>query len=154
MTEDGTLERKHTRRSFLDLVLGTAAVGWLASVVYPVLRYLKPLPSTSAGGPVRLTRDEVAKLETKKFVIVPDGTKRVLVLEDAQKKLHALNARCTHEGCTVQFVPAQGLVWCACHNGKFGVDGHVLSGPPPRPLAAYAVTRDDEGDISIAAEKA
>jgi len=154
VTGQEATERKHTRRGFLDLVLGTAAVGWVVSVVYPILRYLKPLPSTSGGGPIHLTSDEVSKLDSQKFVIVSAGTKRVLVLEDAQQKLHALNARCTHEGCTVQFVPAQGLVWCACHNGKFDVDGHVLSGPPPRPLTVYPVSRDEEGDILIVQEKA
>jgi len=29
------------------------------------------------------------------------------------------------------------VIWCACHNGRFDLDGRVLSGPPPRPLAAF-----------------
>lgn len=152
--EAKTIEDTRTRRSFLDLLLGTAALGWLASVVYPVLRYLKPLPATATAGPIRLTRDEISKLESKNFVIVPAGGKRVLVFQDAERGLHALDARCTHEGCTVQFVPAESLVWCACHNAKFDLDGRVLSGPPPKPLPRYTAERAEDGAVLVVAEKA
>ena len=42
----------------------------LGSVLYPVIRYLKPLGTAGAGGPVRLTPEEVAKMEKNRFVIV------------------------------------------------------------------------------------
>ena len=32
-----------TRRSFLDTLLGVGAVGWLGTVLYPVVEYLKIL---------------------------------------------------------------------------------------------------------------
>jgi cytochrome b6-f complex iron-sulfur subunit len=44
----------------------------------------------------------------------------------------------------VQYVAADQLILCACHNGKYDLDGRVLSGPPPRPLVTWEVTR--EGD--------
>jgi Rieske Fe-S protein len=49
----------------------------------------------------------------------------------------------------VQLVPADGIVWCACHNGKFALDGRVISGPPPRPLAAFTVEGDLAGTVSV-----
>ena len=56
-----------------------------------------------------------------------------------------LNSRCTHLGCTVNWrQDAQAFV-CPCHDGKFGTDGKVLGGPPPRPLDTFAdfrVTQD------------
>jgi cytochrome b6-f complex iron-sulfur subunit len=124
----------------------------MASVLYPVLRYLKPLPRPGSTGPTRLTRDEVAKLEKSHFVIVPVSGKRVLVLQNAAQQLLALDAKCTHEGCTVQYMPAESVIWCACHNARFDVDGRVLSGPPPRPLPKYAVERQEDGGILIVAE--
>jgi Rieske Fe-S protein len=143
-----------SRRGFLDLLLGTTIVGTLASAVYPVLRYLKPLPAAGPGGPTRLTRAEVEALERKPFVIVPAAGTRVLVFRDSTRKLHALDARCTHEGCTVQFVPGEAVIWCACHNGRFDLQGRVLSGPPPRPLPRYVVREDEAGDVLITTAQA
>jgi Rieske Fe-S protein len=142
-----------TRRSFLDLLLGMTVLSTLASVLYPVLRYLKPLPATGLGGPVRLTRAEIDALETKRFVIVPAAGTRILVFRDQKHALRALDARCTHEGCTVQYLAAQADIWCACHNGRFDVEGRVLSGPPPRPLPSYAIREDDQGNVLISTER-
>ncbi|MBC8293221.1 MAG: Rieske 2Fe-2S domain-containing protein [Proteobacteria bacterium] len=139
----------NTRRDFLDWILGSAVVGWLASVLYPVGRYLTPLPETGPTGPVNLTRGEIGKLEQDGFVIVPVVGKRVLVLEDSEGDIRALSARCTHEGCTVQYVADDSLIWCACHNAKFDLEGGVISGPPPKPLPRFYGERRDDGSVVI-----
>jgi len=142
-----------SRRHFIDLILGASVLGWLISVVYPIIRYLKPLPQTGATGPTRLTRDEASKLEQNKYVIVPVSGQRVMVLQ-AGDQLHAFSAKCTHEGCTVTFQPAQSVIWCPCHDGRFDLNGHVLSGPPPQPLAKYAVQKQPDGGIVVSEERA
>ena len=143
-----------SRRHFLDLILGASFLGWLVSIAYPIIRYLKPLPQTGPTGPMRLTRDEASKLEQKKFVIVPVSGQRVIVLQ-AGDQLHAFSAKCTHEGCTVTFLPGQSVIWCPCHDGRFDdVNGRVLSGPPPRPLTKYAVQRQLDGGIVVSEERA
>jgi Rieske Fe-S protein len=56
-----------------------------------------------------------------------------------------LNSRCTHLGCTVNWKEDAQAFICPCHDGKFGADGRVLSGPPPRPLDKFMdfrVTQD------------
>ncbi len=151
---ESTITRPRTRRSTLDLLLRLGVMGWLGSVFYPVIRYLTPLPLPGPTGPVRLTRAEVAKLEHEKFIIVPVGHSRILVLEDSGGELHALDAKCTHEGCTVRYRPGDAIIWCACHNGRFDLRGRVLAGPPPRPLAQHAVQRDREGGIMVSVAKA
>jgi cytochrome b6-f complex iron-sulfur subunit len=148
-----TSNQKSTRRSFLDYLLGASSVVWLASVLYPVLRYLKPLPRAGSVGPTRLTREEMAKLEKAHFVIVPVSGKRVLVLQNAAQEILAVDAKCTHEGCTVQYLPGESAIWCACHNARFDLDGRVLSGPPPRPLPKYAAERQEDGGVLIVAER-
>ena len=145
---------KRTRRSLIDLLLGFGFAGSLASVVYPVLRYLKPLGPSGAQGPLKLTKEEQGRLEKEHMLIVRSGTTRILVFEDGQQKLRALDARCTHEGCTVQFVPGESLIWCACHNGKFDLDGRVLSGPPPRPLGRFACQREADGSLVVSTDRA
>jgi cytochrome b6-f complex iron-sulfur subunit len=153
VTESNRAPEK-TRRSVLNLLLTAGGLGWIASVLYPVISYLKPLPVAGPSGPVGLTRAEVMKIERNKFAIIPVGTKRVLVLEDASGELHALDAKCTHEGCTVQYLSGDGLIWCACHNARFDLEGRVLGGPPPRPLSRYGVQRKTDGSIVVAASKA
>src|SRR5881392_3808209 len=149
-----TSDQKPTRRSFLDMLLGASLIAWLVSVFYPVIRYLKPLPRRGAVGPTRrLTREELAKLEKDHFVIVPVSGKRVLVLQNAALEILAVDAKCTHEGCTVQYLPGESVIWCACHNARFDLDGRVLSGPPPRPLPKYAAERQEDGGILIVAER-
>lgn len=154
MSEASSSTSPTSRRHFLDLILGASFLGWLVSIAYPIIRYLKPLPQTGPTGPTRLTRDEASKLEQNKFIIVPVSGQRVIVLQ-ANDQLHAFSAKCTHEGCTVTFLPAQSVIWCPCHDGRFDdLNGRVLSGPPPRPLTKYAVQRQPDGGIVVSEEKA
>ena len=144
---------KTSRRHFLDVLLGASLLGWLVSIAYPILRYLKPLPQTGPTGPTHLTRDESLKFEQNKFVIVPVSGQRVIVLQ-SQDQLFAFSAKCTHEGCTVTYLPGQSVIWCPCHDGRFDLNGRVLSGPPPQPLPKYAANRQPDGGIVISEEKA
>ena len=110
--------RKTNRRGFLDVLLGASVIGWLATVVYPIIRYLKPLPQAGPTGPARLTRDEISKLEQKQFVIVPVSGERVMVMQLPNQELLAFSAICTHEGCTVTYQPGESVIWCPCHDGR------------------------------------
>ena len=138
-----------SRRRWIDILLGSSAVAWLAAVVYPVLKYLTPPVDEGGAGKLTLSDAQRDELKAKGFMILRIGTDRVLAIKDGDVKVKALSAKCTHEGCTVQFQAAEGLIWCACHNGKFNLDGRVLSGPPPRPLAAFAVSGDLTGAVTI-----
>jgi len=126
-----------SRRGLLNALLGTSVVGWLATALYPILRYLSPLQIASNADEVELDDKAKKDIAGAGFSIVALGTERVLVLRDPKGNLRATSAKCTHEGCTVQYKSDESLIWCACHNGKFDLDGRVLSGPPPRALAVY-----------------
>jgi cytochrome b6-f complex iron-sulfur subunit len=145
----GGVSQLVTRRRWIDIFLGSSFVAWMGAVIYPVLNYLTPLRDGGGGNKMTLTDAQKQELSGNGFLIARIGTDRVLLLKDKEQKLRALSAKCTHEGCTVQFVPSDGIVWCACHNGKFAMDGRVISGPPPRPLAAYTVEGDLKGTVSV-----
>jgi glycine/D-amino acid oxidase-like deaminating enzyme/nitrite reductase/ring-hydroxylating ferredoxin subunit len=49
--------------------------------------------------------------------------------------LHAVDARCTHLGCTVSFNDAERSWDCPCHGSRYALDGSVLHGPAVEPLA-------------------
>lgn len=143
-----------TRRSVLDLLLGIGVLGWVGSIVFPVLKYLKPLSAAGPEGPIHLNPEQLAQLSKEKFVILRAGPARVLVFEDAASEVRSLSAKCTHEGCTVQFSKDEQAIVCACHNGRFDLDGRNISGPPPRPLTQFAVLKDEAGNISVNMGKA
>ena len=42
---------KPARRSVLNWFLGAGIVGWAVSMLFPVLRYLRPLAEAGAGSP-------------------------------------------------------------------------------------------------------
>lgn len=138
-----------SRRRWLDALLGTSVVAWAVAVVYPILRYLTPLKDGGGANKITLTDPQKQELGSNGFLIARLGSDRVLLLKDKDQKLRAMSAKCTHEGCTVQFVPGESVIWCACHNGRFDLDGRVLAGPPPRPLARYSCQREADGAVVV-----
>ena len=148
------IDAKPTRRSFLNYVLGTGVVATLGAIVYPAWKFITPPPSGEANvSQVKLPfkradlAAEVQKSKTFKF----GRTVGIIVLSDTGE-LKALSAVCTHLDCTVQYRPDLGIIWCACHNGRYDLDGKNISGPPPRPLEKYAVK--EEGDEIFVAKEA
>jgi Rieske Fe-S protein len=71
----------------------------------------------------------------------------VLRKSEDPKDLLILNSRCTHLGCTVNWKEDAQAYLCPCHDAKFGKDGVVLDGPPPRPLDKYTDFRVTEDGI-------
>lgn len=136
-----------TKRDFLKYVLGAGVLAWLASVVYPVLAYLKP----PKQGEVEVTTVKVGPLSAipkDSGEIVRFGTKPVILIRTAEGDVRAFAATCTHLDCTVQFRKDLGVIWCACHNGKYDLSGRNIAGPPPRPLDPYRVVIQD-GDVLL-----
>ena len=60
-------------------------------------------------------------------------------------QLAALNPKCTHKGCDVDWKGDSGELVCPCHGSKFGVDGGVIAGPAAAPLSVYEFKQD--GDL-------
>jgi menaquinol-cytochrome c reductase iron-sulfur subunit len=51
-------------------------------------------------------------------------------------KVRALNAKCPHTGCFVNFQPgAENRFHCPCHDSTFAVDGKILDPRSPSPRA-------------------
>lgn len=129
---------QRSKRDFLQLLLGGSFIAWLAAVLYPVLAYMKP----PKQGEVEVTSVKAGKLPDipkDSGTIVKFGTKPAILVRTANGELRAFNATCTHLDCTVQYRADMGLIWCACHNGKYDLNGRNVAGPPPRPLEELRV---------------
>jgi menaquinol-cytochrome c reductase iron-sulfur subunit len=55
---------------------------------------------------------------------------------------------CTHLSCRVVWHSDVEEYICPCHDGRFGIEGNLISGPPPRPLDRYE-TKVEDGKLSI-----
>jgi Rieske Fe-S protein len=133
------LESPTTRRRFVNWWLGTSAGAFLASVLYPLTRYLVPPPAgESAAATVTLPfkADDVKPNTGQLFKF---GNRPGILVRTASGELKAFSAVCTHLNCTVQYRSDLAHIWCACHNGHFDLNGQNIAGPPPRPLDSFTV---------------
>jgi Rieske Fe-S protein len=61
-----------------------------------------------------------------------------------------LSSKCTHLSCSVNWHEESNAYICPCHDAKFGIEGEVLDGPPPRPLDRYTEFRvTEDGTLEI-----
>ena len=131
------------RRRVLNGLLGITATTWLGSVAYPVVRFLIP----PEGPAIRETSVKVGvagDFKPNSGTMFRIGNKPGLLVRTATGEFRAFIAICTHLDCTVQFKQDEGLIWCACHNGHYNMQGTNISGPPPRPLQTLKVALQGE----------
>ncbi len=128
-----------SRKRFLDWLLGTSLGGLVAAVAYPVVRYIIPPEVPEAAVSSVVLPFEATDLAPNSGRIFKFGSKPGLLIKTASGELRAFSAECTHLDCTVQYRDDLSHIWCACHNGHYDEAGVNISGPPPRPLTAYAV---------------
>jgi len=136
-----SLETAVGRREFLKrtgLVLGAAS---LTGVLAEILASCSSLtgPNVQHG----TTTVNIASLTSNGQFIVdssvtPDGTP-ILVIRQSATSYTALSMLCTHAGCQVGS-PSGGRIFCPCHGSTFDLNGNVVGGPAPSPLAKYGVT--------------
>lgn len=56
---------------------------------------------------------------------------------------------CTHLSCRVTWeVPPEEYI-CPCHDGRFAIDGSIISGPQPRDLYSYEYEIDETGIMFV-----
>jgi Rieske Fe-S protein len=145
------------RRSLLNWFLGTSFGALIASILYPVARYVTPprVPEATANE-VEAGEVNDPDLREKGFKIVRFGADPVILVRAADERFYAFSATCTHLDCIVGFQKEQNRLWCNCHGGAYDLTGRNVAGPPPRPLAPYKVNlvAKGSGPATIVVSKA
>jgi Rieske Fe-S protein len=93
----------------------------------------------------------VLEYETKDGWLTGQARKLAYVKRVRRDHVIAISADCSHLGCIVTWDEGQKIFKCPCHQGKFDVNGRVISGPPPAPLKRHK-TRMDNGKLFLATE--
>ena len=77
---------------------------------------------------------------------------RVCVVRNASR-MYVIHARCTHMGCTPDWIAADAKFKCPCHESRFCLgsafdeNGINCDGPAPRPLDRVHVEIDADGNV-------
>ena len=135
------------RRRFLEVLLGAGSTGLAASIVYPVWRFIFP-PRRVRVAEAAVTVGRMDDFQPNSGLLFLLDGEPAIVLRTPEGEFRAFLATCTHLSCTVEYRPDLAQIYCACHAGRFDLNGKNIAGPPPRPLPVLDV-QVREGDVLV-----
>ncbi len=134
-----------SRRGFLKLVVG--ALTFLSGLVIgiPFIRAvinsasLQKLSYTEVGDVGSLSigqpQDMNFRVRVTDAYLQQEVTRSVWVIKNSPADLTVFSPICTHLGCHFKWNPQTRHFECPCHGSVWTIDGKVIGGPAPRPLA-------------------
>ena len=109
---------------------------------------LPKLAGQFSGSVVRVTATGSALADVGGAVLAESTAGVFLIAKTSASTFTAIDAVCTHEGCTITGEDGSTYV-CPCHGSRYDRSGHVLAGPAKASLRQYAATFTD-GVVTIA----
>jgi len=147
-----TMKLKHslfTRRQFLNGLFGGWLGALLASLMYPIVKFI--FPPVREPDQVVLPFSEFKDMAPNEAKNFPWGSKPGILKRNDDGSYTAFVAVCTHLDCNVSYLAEQRKFFCACHEGWYDEEGKNIQGPPPRPLRRLIVSIEGE-DLIIKRE--
>jgi cytochrome b6-f complex iron-sulfur subunit len=150
-----------SRRNFLRRLAGTVFGSWLAvgmtALAVTHLLWLLGLvrfmfPNVLIEPPMKFkagAREDYAPGQVATKYVNQFGVWIVRYEYRGQPQIYALNAVCTHLGCTPIWLESEQRFKCPCHGSGFAKDGIHLEGPAPRPLERFAISVADDGQLEV-----
>jgi ubiquinol-cytochrome c reductase iron-sulfur subunit len=149
-----------TRRDFIHIAAGAAAVGAVAAAAWPLIDQMNPASDTQALSSIEvdiskvpLGQQIVVKFQGKPLFIRNRTPKEIAearavplsVLKDPQTDQERVKAghdnflivggNCTHLGCVPNFGGGEFGGWfCPCHGSQYDTSGRIRKGPAPKNL--------------------
>jgi cytochrome b6-f complex iron-sulfur subunit len=109
---------------------------------------LDVLSGRFTGSGVQVTAAGSALADVGGAVLVESTAGLFLIARTSASTFSAIDATCTHEGCTINGADGATYV-CPCHGSRYNRSGQVLAGPATSSLRQYATTFTD-GVVTIA----
>ena len=76
--------------------------------------------------------------------------REILVVHDAKDHFTAVNIKCSHRGCDLNYEKSAQKFVCPCHGSEFDLAGAALKGPATKPLTNYhAELKGDEVMVTV-----
>ncbi len=128
-----------TRRRLVRLGWITVVLAVVGGQLWLLLKFFLA-PITPGEGRGRFT---IGPLEKFPVGSVKYFRKERFIFAHHPTGVLALSNECTHQKCTVDYLPERQVIFCPCHGAQFSTTGAVLAGPAPRPLERFATTVQD-----------
>jgi len=132
----------YSRRQFLNGLIGGWVGTLLASLVYPVVRFV--FPPYKEPDEVFLPSADYKDILPNSSKVFPWGSKPGILKKNDDGSWMAFVGVCTHLDCNVSYIPEQRKFFCACHDGWYDEFGENIAGPPPKPLRQLIVSVEGE----------
>jgi cytochrome b6-f complex iron-sulfur subunit len=135
-----------SRRNFFSRAGWAAFLSFVVSMLIGSVRYMfprvlfEPSPVFTAGYPDDYPVGAVSTKWVKE--------QRVWLVRN-EEGIYAIQAICTHLGCTPRWLDAENKFKCPCHGSGFTAEGINFEGPAPRPLERVKITLAEDGQILI-----
>jgi len=135
-----------SRRRFIGWTLLGSIVATIGGVLTPIIAYIWAPPSEAAAGTdLKVEVGTLADFPLNSGKVVSVANKPVIVVNSQVGGLKAFSAVCTHLGCICYWHQERQVIQSPCHDGRFSpVNGHVIMGPPPRPIAEFRLEVEGE----------
>ncbi len=159
-----------TRRDFIHIAAGAAAVGAVGMMAWPLINSMNPAADTLAlasiefdmtkvqegqqvvikwqGKPVFVryrTAREIQEAAATPLSALPDPQTDAERVKEGHQQYLVLIGNCTHLGCIPTFGTGDFGGWfCPCHGSHYDTSGRIRKGPAPANLVVpeYAYLSD------------
>ena len=104
-------------------------------------------PDGTAQGEGFVPAGTVTDLDEQGFIANEDlaaGPVIIIRNPDQPDALVALDSRCPHRGCAVEWQASDNQFLCPCHQSAFEPDGSLITGPATQSLKALEVRLDGD----------
>ena len=146
-------EAQVTRREFCNFLGLTSAGFFLGSAGFAAKAALDRGETTSLPA-ARIEGAASLGLNSALNFNYPSEKDSAILIRTENGEFHAYGQKCTHLACPVYYELEHKRLECPCHEGAFdAATGHVLYGPPPRPLDVIEIEMRD-GEIWATGRKA
>ena len=150
MTEQ-SLNGNVNRRHFLKILgwgsffttIGISCLGFIR-FLYPNVLFEKP-STFNVGSPDEFKTNGERDYQVYEYWKAEHS---VWIVKE-KSRIYAIQARCTHLGCTPNYFADEGIFKCPCHGSQFHCNGVNFAGPAPRPLDRCRIFVDGDGGICV-----
>jgi len=140
-----------TRRSFLRFIGCGSFFLTVGIAVASSIRFLFPRVLFEKPTIFKIPSPEEFRLEEGMDLKIFEQWKEeqsVWIVRD-RNRIYAINAKCTHLGCTPNYFPDERIFKCPCHGSQYYENGINFAGPATRPLDRLHISLDRDGKIII-----
>lgn len=127
------------RRQFLKWLSGGFLSLWALGGAGALAAYLKAPERNEASAERMVSVGRLEELRVGEARLIQHGITPFYVLRLDATRVVALSAVCSHMRCILTFDRERKGLRCPCHDGRFDLNGNVVSGLPQRALPRYEV---------------